>query len=354
MDIREKLISSFNTGEHVLVAMSGGVDSSIVAWAAKEAGCKVTGVTLKLFETEKPVWYDAEKVANKLGINWVLGDFTDFFGEDVISPYIATYKRGGTPNPCNICNRTGKTKYLFDMMQQVGARRIATGHYAQCLPYGEGRAVYRGSFKDKDQSYYLGLMDPFHIGFMVYPLGDIDKVDVRRLAAFLELPVAHKRDSYDTCFLQGEDYRQYLERILGKGNPGQFTYNSEVVGHHDGVFNYTVGQRKGLELNVDLPLFVREINVTTGEIKLAEKKALFLKGVILKDCVFLKTEKVLQKLTARIRGKMENASCLVEIQQGKKCVVLFAEPQFAPAPGQITIIYDGDRVIGGGTVVRAF
>lgn len=354
-DMIDQLISVFTPGEHVLVAMSGGVDSSVAAWAAVKAGCKVTGVTLQLFDTDYPFWEDAERVAARLSIPWHLADYRRYFNEDVLSPYIATYKRGETPNPCCLCNRVAKTKYLFDEMQKAGATRIVTGHYASTSDHNGHKFITRSTAEVKDQSYYLSLMDPFHIGLMIYPYANVaNKELVRQLAAELGLEVAGKRDSYEACFLKGQDYREFLLSKIGPGREGNFIFNSENIGRHSGIYNYTIGQRKGLEISRETPLYVKQINVKTSDIILAEKPELFLRGVRLRDTVFSPDEPIISRVTAKLRHKMPDAPCILEIQQGERAVLLFDEPQFAPAPGQVTTIYDSDRVIGGGVVDTTF
>lgn len=352
--IKKQLISAFTPGEKVLVALSGGVDSSVTAWAAKEAGCDVQAVTLMLYNTETPFWKDAEKVASGLGISWELVDYRRLFNEDVLSPYVATYKRGETPNPCCICNRVGKTKYLFDQMQRFGCDKIATGHYARVAEYN-GRCVIESAGAEKDQSYYLALMDPFHIGLMIYPLAGVDGKDgVRMLASELGFDVAHKKDSYEACFLQGEDYRDFIFRKIGEGRQGRFILDGKDLGGHRGTFHYTVGQRRGLDISHSEPLYVKKIDTKSGDIELTVKNRLFLKGVRLRDCIFDKSEKVIGRATAKLRHKMPASGCLLEIHTGGRAVLLFDKPQFAPAPGQVTAIYDLNRVVGGGIVDSVF
>ena len=360
--IKDRIIQAFTPGDKVLVAMSGGVDSSVTAWAAKKAGCHVTGVTLWLYDMpsvheypQEPFWKDAEKVAEQLGIEWHLADYRHYFSEDVISPYIATYKRGETPNPCCICNHVGKTKYLFDEMQRAGASGIATGHYTSVKEYKNRKVIMRSAAKDKEQSYYLCLMDPFHIQFMLYPLSCVeDKEDIRVLAAELNLPVANKKDSYEACFLMGQDYREFLHTKTGGGKQGQFIFNGKELGAHNGSFHYTIGQRRGLDISYTEPLYVKHIDPKSGDVTLAEKSALFLRGVRLRDCVFDRNEAAIRRAHAQLRHKMTAAPCMIEIQQQKRAVILFDKPQFAPAPGQVTAIYDGGRLMGGGTVDSVF
>jgi tRNA-specific 2-thiouridylase len=349
MNIKDQIINSFEGMKSVIVAMSGGVDSSVAAWAAKQAGCKVTGVTLQLYDSGESA-EDARRVADMLGIDWILADYRNYFGEDVLSPYIATYKKGLTPNPCCICNRVGKTKYLFDMMQKAGAEHIVTGHYARLAMHKGAKYIYTSYSDEKDQSYYLSLMDPFHIQFMHYPLSVVEKTDVRALAAELSIPVADKRDSYEACFLNGEDYREFLKRHAGSGKGGYFNLHGKRLTEHLGVGCYTIGQRRGLDISHTEPLYVKSIDIESGEIVLAEKKELFTRLVRMKECVFREGEPVLQRVKARLRHKMKIEDCLLEIQQGGRAVILFDKPQFAPAPGQITALYDGERLMGGGIV----
>ncbi len=358
IDIKDKIVQAFTPGANVLVAMSGGVDSSIAAWAAKEAGCKVTGVTLWLYDMppgSEPFWKDAEKVAAQLGIEWHLADYRHHFNEDIISHYISTYKKGETPNPCCICNRIGKTKYLFDEMQRSAASRIVTGHYTNLMDYNGRKVIVRSAAKDKEQSYYLCLMDPFHIQLMLYPLACVkDKEDVRSLASELGLPVALKRDSYEACFLMGQDYREFLHAKIGEGRQGKFVFDGKDMGPHKGTFHYTIGQRRGLDISHTEPLYVKHIDSRSGTVTLSEKSALSLRGVRLRDCVFNRNEAVIRRAYAQLRHKMTAAPCMLEIQQQGRAVILFDEPQFAPAPGQVTAVYDNERLMGGGIVDSVF
>jgi tRNA-specific 2-thiouridylase len=240
-------------------------------------------------------------------------------------------------------------------MQKAGATRIVSGHYARTGIHNGRHFIYKSLAEAKDQSYYLSLMDPFHIALMLYPYAEIDsKESVRELATELGLEVAAKRDSYEACFLEGEDYRNFLTSKIGAGREGDFILNGKAVGRHQGIFNYTIGQRRGLDISHTEPLYVRHIDVKNAEIELAEKPALFLRGVRLRETVFDKNEPVLKRASAKLRHKMHEAPCMLEIQQANRAVILFDEPQFAPAPGQVTTIYDGDRVIGGGTVDSTF
>ncbi|MDR0454212.1 MAG: tRNA 2-thiouridine(34) synthase MnmA [Deferribacteraceae bacterium] len=353
-----KITEVFTPGEKVLVAMSGGVDSSVAAWAAKRAGCDVTGVTLWLYDTPpdtEPFWKDAEKMAGHLEINWYLADYRQYFNEDIISPYIATYKKGETPNPCCVCNRTGKTKYLFNEMQRAKATRIVTGHYACLGYYNDRKVIIRSAAQDKDQSYYLCLMDPFHIQLMLYPLSCAEsKEDVRNVAAELNLPTAQKRDSYEACFLMGQDYREFLHTKIGEGKQGQFIFNGKELGRHKGTFHYTVGQRRGLDISHEEPLYVKQIDPENGAITLSEKGDLLMRGVRLRGCIFDQDEPTVRRCYAQLRHKMKAALCILEIQQQGNAVLLFDEPQFAPAPGQITALYEGLRLMGGGVVDSVF
>jgi tRNA-specific 2-thiouridylase len=284
-----------------------------------------------------------------------LADYRDYFNTDVISPYIATYKRGETPNPCNICNRVGKTKYLFDEMQRAGCDKIATGHYAKIIEHHGRKVLAMADGDEKDQSYYLSLMEPFHVGLMIYPLSFVQaKADIRTFAARQGLPVASKRDSYEACFLMGEDYRDYIFRKVGEGRQGHFFLDELDLGAHRGTFHYTVGQRRGLDISHTEPLYVKHINPRSGDIALTTKRELYLRGVRLRDCIFDKDEPVLQRVMGRLRHKMKVAPCTLEIQLGGTAVLLFDEPQWAPAPGQVTTVYDGSRVIGGGVVDSVF
>ena len=345
----------FIKGERVIVAMSGGVDSSVTAMLARDAGCHVIGITLKMFEPEIPFWDEAKNVADFLGIEWHLADYTESFSDDVIGYFIREYKEGHTPNPCSRCNRVAKTKFLFDQMQRYKASKIFTGHYANTSIINGQNFIMKAFSAEKDQSYYLALIEPFHANYLRFPLGRYEKPYVRELAEKKFIPVAKKKDSQEACFLQGVDYRDFLNKYPIKWRNGNLILNGQILGKNKGIQNYTVGQRRGLEVSYSEPLYVKEVNAVTGDVILAEKKNVFSRGVVLKNCSFYpETPLIAKNVTAKLRYRMKDEPCSMEQSPDGKSFLLFDKPQFAPAPGQTAAIYNGDIIIGGGTIERTF
>lgn len=345
----------FKKGERVIVAMSGGVDSSVTAMLARDAGCHVIGITLKMFDSKVPFWIDAEKTASSLGVEWHLVDYSETFSKDVISYFIREYKEGRTPNPCSKCNQVAKTRYLFDQLQRFDANRIYTGHYANTVEINGQTFIAKGESVEKDQSYYLALIEPFHANFLRFPLGRYLKPYVREIAEKNHIPVADKKDSQEVCFLEGGDYRDYLKPYASKWLKGNIILDGKIIGENKGIHNYTVGQRRGLEISHSEPLYVKEVNAKTGDVTLDIKKYVFAKGVSLRDCSFYPSVPYIsKKFTAKLRYRMKEEPCIFEQAPNGKCNLLFDKPQFAPTPGQTAAIYDGDTILGGGTIDNIF
>lgn len=339
----------------VIVAMSGGVDSSLTAYMMKEKGYEVVGITLKLFEGQEKYLKDAEKVASEIGIKWFMADYTEEFNKKVINYFINTYKKGLTPNPCSYCNRHGKFRFLFNEMQKYDADIIATGHYARKVVIDDKAYVAKGSDQKKDQSYYLALVESYLLGLVEFPLGEITKVETRELAKKYGLTVHDKKDSQEVCFLEGGDYRDFLEDKLGTNSSsgGNFILDGKPIGNHKGVEFYTVGQRRGLGIGYHEPLYVKQINTLTNEVTLCRENEGFARKVKLKDTNFF-TDKKIFKAKAKIRYRMKEANCLAEIHPENSAFLLFDELQSFPAPGQVGAIYDGELLLGGGFIEKVF
>jgi len=342
--------------EKILVAMSGGVDSTLVAHILKERGYDVVGCTIKFFDEQEQAVKDGEKAAKELGIDWFWADYTNYFKEDVISYFVRTYILGKTPNPCAHCNRHAKFNYLFREMKSIGATKIATGHYAKKVQIGDKHFFKKGDDVRKDQSYYLCLLKDYQREVIEFPLGEMEKTNVKAKAAELGLSVAEKEESQDICFLQGGDYREYLEAKLGKDSikKGWFIKDGKKFKEHEGIIYYTVGQRKGLNIGYHEPLFVKEIDAESGNIVVTSKEEVIGRGVKVTDLVFPEDHDRVFRAEVKIRYRMAPVPCMVEIHPNNKATILFDKPEFAPTPGQIACVYENDVVTCGGYIASVF
>lgn len=341
-------------GSRVIVAMSGGVDSSVVALMAKESGLIPVGITLQMYNNTNDFWKDAEHIAQILDIEWHLADYTESFTNDIIGYFIKEYKVGKTPNPCSKCNKIAKTKYLFDQMQKYNCKYILTGHYARTKLVNGEYYIQKATYTEKDQSYYLAMIEPFYINLLKFPLGEMQKKDVRNIATKHELPIAEKKDSQEACFLEGRNYREFLEPYIKDIHRGQFILNGKKIGEHKGIHNYTQGQRRGIEISYKEPLYIKSIDNKTGNIYLGTKKEVFYKGVAIKDCLFFPNIPYMAKYTAKLRYRMKDEYCLLERLPENKAKLLFDDYQFAPTNGQTVAIYNDDIIVGSGIIDYTF
>lgn len=336
----------------VLIAMSGGVDSTLTAHILKEKGYDVLGCTIKFFDEQEEAIRDGEKAAKELGIDWYWADYTSYFKEDVMAYFIRTYLQGKTPNPCAHCNRNAKFNYLYREMKAKGADLIASGHYARKVQI-DGRPFFaKGLDTKKDQSYYLALLKEYQREVIEFPLGEMEKTEVKTLAAKLGLSVAEKDESQDICFLKGGDYRDFLESKIDKSSikKGWFIKDGKKFKEHEGIIYYTIGQRKGLGIGYHEPLFVKSINAETGDIEVCDKEGVTGKGVKVNDFVFPEGHDRIFRAEVKIRYRMHPIGCMVEIHPDNRATILFDKPEFAPTPGQIACIYENDVVSCGGYI----
>ncbi|MCX8084243.1 MAG: tRNA 2-thiouridine(34) synthase MnmA [Calditerrivibrio sp.] len=342
--------------KRVVLAMSGGVDSSLSVYLLKSQGFEVIGVTFKMFQGQEKYLLDAEKVAGSFGIKWECLDKSLEFNETVVSYFINSYRKGFTPNPCAYCNRNAKFYFLFNELQKHDADFIATGHYARVADVAGQKFIQKGKDTKKDQSYYLALIRPELTDRLIFPLGNYTKEQVRLLAKEIGLSVAEKKDSQEVCFLEGGDYRAYLRRMIDKAKikVGDFVYNGQVIGKHEGIEFYTVGQRRGLGIGYHLPLYVKKIDPESNTIYLTDNNRDGGRAVGLKDCNWFGEPKKLFYASARLRYKMKDAKALVEILPDNKAHLLFDTIQPFPAPGQMAAVYKDDILLGGGFIERVF
>ncbi|MBP1563722.1 MAG: tRNA 2-thiouridine(34) synthase MnmA [Oscillospiraceae bacterium] len=356
--------------DKALIAMSGGVDSSVSAALMKKAGYECIGVTMKLHgEDGEPCGErscctasdaeDARNVCFKLGMKYYVFNFTGDFEKEVIDRFISAYENGCTPNPCIDCNRYMKFERLFRRGQELGCDYIVTGHYAR-VEFDEerGRWLLKKSLNSaKDQSYVLYSLTQEQLAHIKFPLGEFtDKEQVRALAVELDLVNADKKDSQDICFVPDGDYAAFIERHTGKTYPeGNFVgLDGTVYGKHKGIIGYTIGQRKGLGLSFPQPMYVVAKNLSENTVTLAPENELYRTTLRARDFNWISLEKPPKepvRVTARTRYHAKEAAASVWAEGDGTVVVRFDEPQRAIASGQAVVLYDGEIVVGGGTIV---
>ena len=328
----------------VVLGFSGGVDSAVCARLLKDAGFEVHG--LYMDNTDERALADAVSTAEYIGIPLHIRDVHRELDELVCSRFAESYLRGETPNPCIICNPTLKFRSLLEYADEIGAEHIATGHYARA----EGGMLFKG-MPSNDQSYMLCRIRREQLDRLILPLGRYEKVQVRKLAEGFTLPVAHKPDSMEICFIPDKDYISWLGKRAPLPPEGNFVFHGEVIGRHEGIHRYTVGQRRPGLYN-ERKLYIASINAETNEIELALWEELFKKTVIARDFNWLcNTPSEPVRATVRVRHtKWENPPCTAYIE-GDLVRIECDEPVRAPASGQSAVLYDGDRVLGGGFIV---
>ena len=354
----------------VVVGMSGGVDSSVAAYLLKEQGYEVIGVTMQIWQDEEEAAKeenggccgltavdDARRVAQALDIPYYVMNFKKEFKCRVIDYFVEEYLQGRTPNPCIACNRYVKWESLLQRSMEIGADYIATGHYARIDQLPNGRFAIRNSVTAaKDQTYALYNLTQFQLSHTLMPVGDYTKEEIRQIALDRKLPVAHKPDSQEICFVPDQDYASFIDReVPGRvPGPGNFvTKDGKVLGQHKGITHYTVGQRRGLEIAAGHRIFVTEIRPETNEVVLGENEDTFTDTVICDQVNFMAipdlTEPV--RALAKIRYNHKGEYCTLEKQADGKVVCSFERPVRAATPGQAVVFYDGEHVLGGGTIL---
>lgn len=353
----------------VVVGMSGGVDSSVAAWLLKQQGYDVIGVTMQIWQDEDESTMeehggccglsavdDARRVAASLEIPYYVMNFKQDFKENVIDYFVDEYVNGRTPNPCIACNRYVKWESLLKRSMDIGADYIATGHYARVDKLPNGRYSIRTSkTAAKDQTYALYNLTQEQLSKTLMPVGDYAKDAIRKMADDIGLLVAHKPDSQDICFVSDGDYASYIEENTEyKSRPGNFVLSDgRIVGTHKGIIHYTVGQRKGLGLSLGHPAFVLEIRPETNEVVVGTKEESMSCYVRANQVNFMAVEDLTEpkRVWGKIRYNHKGAWCTVEKTGEDEILCTFEEEQRAITPGQAVVLYDGEYVLGGGTII---
>ncbi|HYY79863.1 MAG TPA: tRNA 2-thiouridine(34) synthase MnmA [Actinomycetes bacterium] len=345
----------------VLAAMSGGVDSSVAAALAADAGWDVTGVHLKLADTPAHLQVqgkgcctladaeDARRVADVIGIPFYVWDMAEEFGRAVVDDFAAEYARGRTPNPCARCNERVKVVGLLARARALGFDALVTGHYARVAA---GR-LYRAADRAKDQSYVLYMLGPDELAGLRLPLGGLRKSRVRAIAAAKGLRTAAKAESYDVCFVPDGDTAGWLERRLGR-RPGQVVDAAgQVLGSHQGAYRFTVGQRRGLGVAAPTPRYVLRVEPAAARVVVGERGELAIRAVELEGATGTGGHGLAAgRARVRLRAHGAEVGCQVVPLGGGRARLDLDEPADAVAPGQAGVLYDGDLVLGGGTVAR--
>lgn len=356
----------------VVVGMSGGVDSSVAAYLLKEQGYEVIGVTMQIWQDEDIAAQsenggccglsavdDARMVAQTLGIPHYVMNFKKEFKEKVMDYFVEAYLKGETPNPCIACNRYVKWESLLKRSMEIGAEYIATGHYARIERLANGRyAIANSVTAAKDQTYALYNLTQYQLAHTLMPVGEYTKEEIRWIAERENLPVAHKPDSQEICFVPDNDYAAFIDReaagrVPGKGN--YVTKDGTVLGEHLGITHYTIGQRKGLNLAMGHPVFVTQIRPESGEVVIGEAEDVFGDTLLCSQLNWMSIEDLTnpREVLAKIRYAHKGEKCLIE-RVGEDCVKCsFHAPVRAITPGQAVVFYEDEHVLGGGVILRS-
>lgn len=342
--------------EIVVIGMSGGVDSSVAACLLKEEGYQVIGATMKLLEDEKTkeAIEDAKKICTILNIPHYIFDLTKKFKTIIIEDFIRSYKEGTTPNPCIICNKHFKFGLFYKKAQELGATYIATGHYAKV----KNNRLIMSDAKEKDQSYFLCQIDKEVLPNVLFPLNNFhSKDEIRALAKKYNLPVSEKKDSQEICFIPNDDYKSFLEKNNIKNKPGNIILkNGTILGKHNGLYKYTIGQRKGLNIAYKEPLYVLELDTENNNVIVGTNKELLKRELIATDINYLidKDEFFKTKLYAKIRsrGSLEEIE-KCQLDKKKNLIITFVKDLRAITPGQYIVFYnDKNECLGSGCIKK--
>lgn len=354
----------------VVVGMSGGVDSSVAAYLLKEQGYDVIGVTMQIWQDEAEEELeanagccglsavdDARRVADVIGIPYYVMNFKKEFREHVMDYFVEEYLHGRTPNPCIACNRYVKWESLLKRSMDIGADYIATGHYARIKKLDNGRlAIANSATAAKDQTYALYNLTQEQLAHTIMPVGDYPKEEIRKMAEKWSLPVAHKPDSQEICFVPDNDYAGFIERQAGGKVPGEGNFvdmQGKVLGRHKGITHYTIGQRKGLNLAMGHPVFVVDIRTETNEVVIGEGEDVFSTELVADNVNYMGVDHIEDGdcFIGKIRYGHRGTPCKIFVISEQKIRVEFDEPVRAVTPGQAVVLYKDDYVALGGVII---
>jgi len=350
-------------GVRIVAAMSGGVDSSVMAAILADAGADVVGVFLNVWDYSRDEVsrhgsccatedaYDARRVADHIGIPFYSMDMREGFREHVIAPFIADYESGRTPNPCERCNRFVKFGALLDVADELEAAFVATGHYVRRKDDEDGVHIYRGNDTRKDQSYFLATTSREQLERILFPVGHLEKAETRKMALQFDLPTAAKHESQDICFIPSGDRIAFLKRegAFAGFRPGDIVdKKGNMIGKHHGIAHYTLGQRKGLGLSGG-PWNVVGLDGNTARVVVAPPEEAWIHGVTVDDVTWVRRPHPFEAVTAKLRYQSGLAPCCLS-GEGESIRVKFDAPQKPTAPGQVAAFYTGDELLGGGII----
>jgi len=343
----------------VVVGISGGMDSSVALYILKEKGYDPLAVTLYLYEEDPKnprsccnvvAIGRAKRLSKKLGVPHLIIDLRKEFSENIIPYFVEEYRRGRTPNPCVFCNRDFKFHYLLKKADEIGAEFVATGHYARLERNGEA-CIKMARHREKDQSYYLVFLKKEWLPRIIFPLGNMKKEEVKKIA--LQLGVESLRESQELCFLDGKDYRNFLKERIGE-KPGEIVdTQNKILGKHKGISYFTIGQRKKLGISTGLPLYVVSLEPERNRVVVGTKEETMRRRMKISSLNWFKEKEIRMRLKVKIRYLHSPSTAEIQIKNNE-ALVTFDEPQFAPTPGQIAAFYNGEILVGGGIIDEVY
>ena len=344
----------------MLLGMSGGIDSSVAAMLLQEKGYEVIGITF-VFSNDvnglQKSQLESKKLAKRLAIKHIIADVRKEFEQIVEDYFISEYSMGNTPFPCAVCNPKIKFKYLKYYALENNCDYISTGHYAQIKTFNNRKYICKGVDPEKDQSFFLWGLNSEIVSKLIFPLGSYTKIAIRDYArhnGFVTL--SKKKDSLGVCFIEEKDYRNYLKKKGLNEEEGNFVNTrGKAIGRHKGIFHYTVGQRKGLGIQSNKPLFVTELCSTNNEVIVGDFRDLYKKIIYINNYYFIDKQEVKRERTyiVKVRYRLQNTPCTITLKNNNIVKIKLLEPLAMVAKGQTAVIYDNDRVIGGGFILAA-